>query len=203
MAGDPGQLGGLAGGEVVGSSRGAVSAFRPVRFPGPPSEPDVRLSPHPALHQARRNGARAAGSAVPSACERTPWIGGVHRRLLPCRSAVAAWLSPLAMWPAFPASDYYGDSATPWRHQPTTGLPAARGRRGRHHDASHVHHHPVGQVGAQLCPDSIATSTPQAFLVASSSAPNNRVRSRPPEGGVRCRPAHIHQVGAGGRLTGL
>ena len=35
---------------VVGSDRGAVSAFRPVRFPGPPSEPDVRLSPHRALH---------------------------------------------------------------------------------------------------------------------------------------------------------
>ena len=35
---------------VVGSDQGAVSAFQPVRFPGPPSEPDVRLSPHPALH---------------------------------------------------------------------------------------------------------------------------------------------------------
>ena len=35
---------------VVGSDQGAVPAFRPVRFPGPPSEPDVRLSPHPALH---------------------------------------------------------------------------------------------------------------------------------------------------------
>jgi hypothetical protein len=27
-----------------------VLVFRPVRFPGPPAEPDVRLSPHPALH---------------------------------------------------------------------------------------------------------------------------------------------------------
>src|SRR5215217_9496813 len=33
----------------VGSGRGAVLVFRPVRFPGPPAEPDVRLSPHPAL----------------------------------------------------------------------------------------------------------------------------------------------------------
>ena len=38
----------------VGSDQGAVSAFRLVRFPGPPSEPDVRLSPHPALHQTRQ-----------------------------------------------------------------------------------------------------------------------------------------------------
>jgi len=94
-------------------------------FSGPPSEPDVRLSPHPALHQTPHfDGARASGSAVPS----TRWcswrIVGIHRRLLPCRSAVAVWLSPFAMWPAFPASDYYEDSATPWRHQLTTSLPA-------------------------------------------------------------------------------
>ena len=33
-----------------GSDRGAVPASLPVRFPGPPSAPDVRLSSHPALH---------------------------------------------------------------------------------------------------------------------------------------------------------
>ena len=34
----------------VRSARSAVLASPPVRFPGPPSAPDVRLSPHPALH---------------------------------------------------------------------------------------------------------------------------------------------------------
>jgi hypothetical protein len=34
----------------VGSGRGAVLAFRPARFLGPPSEPGMRLSTHPALH---------------------------------------------------------------------------------------------------------------------------------------------------------
>jgi hypothetical protein len=34
----------------VGSDRSALPAFRQVGFSGPPSEPDVRLSPHPALH---------------------------------------------------------------------------------------------------------------------------------------------------------
>jgi hypothetical protein len=34
----------------VGSDQGAVSASQPVRFPGPSAEPDVRLSPHRALH---------------------------------------------------------------------------------------------------------------------------------------------------------
>ena len=37
-------------GRLVGSDQGAVPAFQPVRFPGPPSEPDVRVSTHPALH---------------------------------------------------------------------------------------------------------------------------------------------------------
>jgi hypothetical protein len=67
-------------------------------------------------------------------------------------------------------SDYYGGSATPGRHQPTAGLPAtvlAARREGRHPDASHVHHVPVGRGGAQLFPGSLATGTPQAFPVAS------------------------------------
>ncbi|MFH5211581.1 hypothetical protein ACHIPZ_25755, partial [Antrihabitans sp. NCIMB 15449] len=32
---------------AVGSATGAVPALPRVRFPWPPSEPDVRLSPHP------------------------------------------------------------------------------------------------------------------------------------------------------------
>lgn len=46
------------------------------------------------------------------------------------------------MWPAFPASDYYGSSAPPRRHQPATGLPADQqdaGRGGDCRDGSHVH----------------------------------------------------------------
>jgi hypothetical protein len=35
---------------VAGSGRGAVLVLRPVRFPDPPSEPAVRLSPQRALH---------------------------------------------------------------------------------------------------------------------------------------------------------
>ena len=35
----------------VGSDRGAVPRFPPVRLLGPPSEPDVRVSAHPALHE--------------------------------------------------------------------------------------------------------------------------------------------------------
>jgi hypothetical protein len=35
----------------VGSDRSALPAFELVGFSGPPAEPDVRLSPHPALHR--------------------------------------------------------------------------------------------------------------------------------------------------------
>jgi hypothetical protein len=40
-----------SGTEDVGSDRSAQSAFELVGFSGPPAEPDVRLSPHPALHR--------------------------------------------------------------------------------------------------------------------------------------------------------
>ena len=48
----------------VGSDQGAVSAFRLVRFPGPPSEPDVPVSGHPALHRI----VSPVYAAVPSVC---------------------------------------------------------------------------------------------------------------------------------------
>ena len=35
---------------LVGSAWGAVSALQPVRFPRPPTEPDVPVPGHPALH---------------------------------------------------------------------------------------------------------------------------------------------------------
>ena len=107
-------------------------------------------------------------------------------------------------------SDYYGGSATPKRHQPTAGLPAtplAVGREGQHPGASHVHHVPVGRGGAQLFPGSLATSTPQIFLVASSGtkAVTSGVAAHHawPVLGVRCWPAHIRQVRAGSPLSGF
>jgi hypothetical protein len=60
------------------------------------------------------------------------------------------------MWPALPTSDYYGSSATPRRQQRTVRLPRTRRSGGHHRDASHVHHQPVGRVGAQLYPGDIA-----------------------------------------------
>ena len=60
----------------------------------------------------------------------------------------------------------------------------------------------VGQGGAQLYSGSIATVTPQAFTVASPPMELNGFGVDPTVGeAVHCRPAHIHQVGAGFALT--
>ena len=59
------------------------------------------------------------------------------------------------MWSAFPASDYYGPSAPPWGHQPTTGLPATTHngwQEGRSQGGSHVHYVSIDGVGVQLFP---------------------------------------------------
>jgi hypothetical protein len=106
------------------------------------------------------------------------------------------------MYAAFPRSDYYEDSVPSRGRQSTVDLPAAAPegrRRGQPQDGSHVHHEPVSGLGAQLCPCSIATPTPQAFSVA--SRPTKKI---PTEGvaapsGMACTaiPARIPQVGAG------
>jgi hypothetical protein len=61
----------------------------------------------------------------------------------------------------------------------------------------------IGQGGAQLYSDSIATATPQAFTVASppEQEPGFGVEHRLAARVTRCTPAHIHQVGAGFALT--
>ena len=82
--------------------------------------------------------------------------------LLPSNRAAYS-LDPFALWTAFPSSlvaryyhDYYGSSATPRRQQRTVRLPQAQRLGGHRRGASHVHHRPVGRVGAQLYPGGIA-----------------------------------------------
>jgi hypothetical protein len=77
------------------------------------------------------------------------------------------------MWPAFPASDYYGGSAPPTTPRQTMRLSAASlaGQTGgRLVDGSHVHHAPLDGMGAQLFPGGLATTTPQHFVMASGPA---------------------------------
>jgi hypothetical protein len=84
----------------------------------------------------------------------------------------AILLGPFALWPALPASDYYGPSAPTQRHRPATRLPCGRQKPAARDRwvGSHVHSLPFDGVGAQLCPCGLATATPQAFTVASLPA---------------------------------
>jgi hypothetical protein len=157
--------GGDGGGCRVGP--GAVPAFRRARFPGPPSEPGVPVIPAPGSPRGPlpTTVVLPLGSAVPGLdCQPD---AGIHRRLLPCRPATAASLCPFAMCTPLACSDDDGHSATTCHPQPTTRLPAAPRREGRLRVASHVHHHPVDEVGAQRYPGSLARGTPQPFPLAS------------------------------------
>ncbi len=100
------------------------------------------------------------------------------------------------MWPAFPASDYYGPSAPSPSHQLTASLPASGpdGRKGG--DPATVPTfttQPVDGLGAQLFPCSLATATPQPFTVASWPATTTGFGVALGKG-VRCFPAQIRQV---------
>src|SRR3954454_3458547 len=112
------------------------------------------------------------------------------------------------MCPGFPDSDYYGPSAPFRRHQLTVHLPAATldgCPDGRPRNGSRVHHAPVGGIGAQLFPCSLATGTPQTFPVPHRDDVASRRGFAHSHQSVRacCCPAHIHQVGAGSTLEGV
>src|SRR6266511_846341 len=151
----------------VGPGRGARLSTSP--FPRTAlrtrraSHPGTGLSTRPVTKQ---NGCVAARlrSTRPGLPDRD---AGIHRRLLPCRHAAAASLCPFALCTPLACSDYYGHSATTRHHQPTTRLPAAPRREGRRRVASHVRHHPVDEVAAQLSSGSLARGTTQPFPLAS------------------------------------
>ena len=69
------------------------------------------------------------------------------------------------------------------------------GAAGTTRDGSRVHREPIDQLGIQLCPGSIATTTPQSFIVASPPARRAGFGvDHPPRMVVHCTPAHIHQI---------
>jgi len=112
------------------------------------------------------------------------------------------------MWTAFPSSEYYGGSVPSRSQQQTVCLPAATlaaRSDGRSRDGSHVHHVPIDGGSAQLFPGSLATSTPQTFLMAPSGGMHNLRKVRRVVNGLGAHycPAHIRRVGAGFTLAGV
>jgi hypothetical protein len=143
-----------------------MPASRPVVSSPPPSEPDVRLPPPPALHEHNeRSLARAAdvGHGVPAALVQRR--AGVHRRPPPVR------IVPRAHWTPSPC----GRLSRPprWVVTPTTTTgppprpsdnggrcacpePTNAGSAGIAGTLPTFTHTPVGRVGAQLYPGDIA-----------------------------------------------
>ena len=95
-------------------------------------------------------------------------------------------------------SDYYGASAPSRTFDRRRIYPMKPGGFrvwGTTRDGSRVHGQSIDQSGAQLCPGSIATVTPQAFTVASPPTRQVGYRVSPlNERTVRDNPAHIHQI---------
>ena len=93
------------------------------------------------------------------------------------------------MWPAFPASDYYGSSAPPRRHQPATGLPAdqlAAGRGGDRRDGSHVHSRTVRRGRRPAMPLQPRHGYAAGIHRGLPAGDINRPRSSPPAAPCGC-----------------
>ena len=125
-----------------------MPAFRPVVSSRPPSEPDLRVPPHPALHEHKDWGRIRHPLVQRTLVVKYPLKSGAPvftGDLLPS-SRAAYSLDPFALWTAFPPSlvgrdshDYYGSSATLRRQQRTVRLPRTQWSGGHRRGASHVH----------------------------------------------------------------
>jgi hypothetical protein len=175
-----------AGGDLkVESAWGAVSMLPPVRFPRPLAEPDVRLSPHPALHGLCRrswfrhrtcgphrpppNGEAWPASALPAPSDPTAHPATARRR-----SAVplAALQPPSPLESAAALRHVHGSPALgllrrlrPVPDRSADGGPSPRTAPDAQHggedrDGSRVHSLIAKRGGTRLCPSGIATSTP-------------------------------------------
>jgi hypothetical protein len=105
-----------------------MRALRPVVSSPPPSEPDVRLPPHPALHEHNeRSLARVAdtGREVPAA--RVQRRAGIHRRPPPVRSCrvLTGPLRPVDGSPALPGGALLPRLLRVLRHAPAAAADGA------------------------------------------------------------------------------
>ena len=157
-------------------------------------EPTTRIGRRPLVQLGLHPNTRAV---APWARTRqySPVISGIN--VLPC----SITLEPFAMWPAFPAPDYYGSSAPPRRHQSTTDPTGATALAARVRGPPGWFPRSLSDRstgGAQLCPCSIAMVTPQTFTMASRQRIHKPPRSSPPAptapAGCAPHPAHIRQI---------
>ena len=144
--------------------------------------PTVQLGLHPKYPRPRLRGVDG------------PRDTGIHQCVSFPVNVAAILLGPFPRWPAFPASEYYGPSA-PSRPDQQAMRPPGPGRRWRRRRAGRAGtvptfiREPFDGIGTQLCPCTIATTTPQSFTVASPTGDITQPRSSPPARGRRVRDA--------------
>jgi hypothetical protein len=152
-----------------------MPTLRPVVSSPPPSEPDVRLPPHPALHGHNEQSlARAAnvGHGVPAAVRQRR--ASVHRRPPPIQSRrlPTGPLRPVDGFPALPGGSLLPRLLRVLRHAPAAtadGAPAPYPRLGGHRrGASHVHSY-AGRQGS--APSSTPGTSPRATATRRAASP--------------------------------
>jgi hypothetical protein len=107
--------------------------------------------------------------------------------LLAFQTHSANLLPPFAMYRALPGSDYYGGSAPPGATSRRRACPHTQRWGGQHRTVPTFTVDRSAGSATSFSPDSLATSTPQAFLVASRPARLTGRRSRVLPSGARAR----------------
>jgi len=139
--------------------------------------PSVQLGLHPKYPRPRLRGVDG------------PRDTGIHQCVSSLVCVAAILLGPFPRWPAFPASEYYGPSAPsrPDRQAMRPPGPVRRWRQrpsGRAGTVPTFIREPFDGIGTQLCPCTIATTTPQAFTVASPTSDFTQPWSSPTTQGI-------------------
>ena len=177
----------------------STPAVRAPRLPRTRSQPTVRKAG--SQTRLNRSSNRRSGSSVAHRCSLV-WISSTRAAssrlghgasvftgdLLAFQQPPCEPAGSLRHVPGFPGSDYYGPSVPSRRYQPTASLPATTRRR-REGNAGTVPTFTTSRSTGSApssSPCSIATSTPQTFLVASPPAAFSRLRSSRPRPLGRC-----------------
>ena len=172
---------------LVGVGPGRPVSFTLVGSPGPPSEPDVQLRVHPALHvfmPLQRRSLASFPSHVPAA--RPQPDRATVRRYSPAASVInmsAANTQVPLRHPtrlSRPRTTNFASSAPSHRHQPTTDLSFRPAKHRPVTEPGGWFPHAVSNPSTGSAPNyapNLATATPQTFTVASRADATNRKKS--------------------------
>jgi hypothetical protein len=169
----------------AGSAARPMPALRPVVSSPPPSEPDMRLPPHPALHEHDERSlacAAGVGHGVPAAIRQR--CAGIYRRPIVPRAHGTP--SPCGRSPVLPGGALLPRLLRVLRHAPAAtadGAPARShqlGSGGHRRGASHLHSYAGRQGSAPNCTPGTSPRATATRRAASPARPVTGRARRPP-----------------------